>query len=268
MSQNSECQDLNPINTNSQLQSTDGRRGESPGAVLGVDWMCAGSQDSDEMQDLQTGPDSHILVSKWAQDDDPTDGAVQGSGWTSDDYVQVPDGPWDSPPYATNVDTANGSVDEELSDPHPVKEPTAATGESGGAAHNVPENPLDDRDVLEFALYQRSCAGRRKDGTRDRITCTRPDPCEDCAQHDGAYVPSSFWQSLSLDVLDLRLRDYLDRRPSLPLWRSRRILNLQTSLPGFGPANAPPWPTFYRDTTPEPPVFATPPIPDEPGNRD
>ncbi|EJD33242.1 hypothetical protein AURDEDRAFT_177682 [Auricularia subglabra TFB-10046 SS5] len=130
------------------------------------------------------------------------------------------------------------------------------------------QNPLDDRDVLEFALYQRSCAGRCKDGTRDRITCTRPDPCEDCAQHDGAYVPSSFWQSLSLDVLDLRLRDYLDRRPSLPLWRSRRILNLQTSLPGFGPANAPPWPTFYRDTTPEPPVFATPPIPDEPGNRD
>ncbi|EJD38607.1 hypothetical protein AURDEDRAFT_128804 [Auricularia subglabra TFB-10046 SS5] len=232
--------------------------GEPEFRVVGVNWMMEDSPRVSTTRENTPAPPGSPQGSGWAADDDQwTHVPRQGSGWAQDDDE------WDS--AAATQGSAHTVVDDrEVSDGEPPSQSdVSAQADSSGdpapgdrtrSGEIGPVDPLNDRDVLEFALYQRGCAGRRRTNGRPRVVCSRAEPCEDCRQHDGAYVAASFWETLSLDTLDLRLRSYLDRRPSMPEWRSRRMPNLHFPR-FFGPANAPPWPTYYRDTTPDPPVF-------------
>ncbi|EJD40661.1 hypothetical protein AURDEDRAFT_127542 [Auricularia subglabra TFB-10046 SS5] len=158
------------------------------------------------------------------------------SGWDHDELAPIYaalDRAWGPLPGAAPVTDAptpsstNGNYDSDES-------------ENGLPSDDDFPDPLEDRDFLEFVLFQRACAERRAASGLPAIACTRHEPCCDCNKHEGAYFPRTLWQVISDEALEHHVGNYLTIRPWLPPWQPSRPSNLQAPQLVFGSAQTPP----------------------------
>ncbi|EJD34523.1 hypothetical protein AURDEDRAFT_176443 [Auricularia subglabra TFB-10046 SS5] len=153
----------------------------------------------------------------------------EGSGWNHGHLARIYDAldAWGAPPgdytptTAATPSSTNGNVDSDES-------------ENGLMDDDDFPDPMQDRDYLEFVLFQRGCAQRRREKGLNAVLCDRGSPCADCRQHEGSYVPRALWHFISDAALEHHVGNYLHIRPTLPAWQPSRQSNIQPPQLVFG----------------------------------
>ncbi|EJD44343.1 hypothetical protein AURDEDRAFT_125332 [Auricularia subglabra TFB-10046 SS5] len=143
---------------------------------------------------------------------------------------------------------------------------TAANWDSDEGYGDVPYDDLfaeelEDRDYLEFILYLRGCANRRRANHLRPIACNRVYPCHHCRRHQGCFGASSFWKTMSDTVLEQHVRNYLRVLDTLPPWQPSRPDHLKPRDLVFGPSVSSEGAGFVLSSDEQP--AARPQTPDE-----